>query len=238
VLGVALVAAAAQAQDARETHVAGSDAAARLAAGRQRMISEQLRGRGVRDERVLDAMQRVPREEFIPAELHDRAYDDGPLPIGRGQTISQPYIVALMSESLHLSGDEKVLEVGTGSGYQAAILGLLAREVYTVEIDPDLAAEAAERLRRLGHTNVHTLAGDGYYGWPEAAPFDAIIVTAAAPRVPEKLVEQLAEGGRLVAPVDRPAGQELVLVTRVKGKVQEKSLAGVLFVPMTGAIRK
>jgi protein-L-isoaspartate(D-aspartate) O-methyltransferase len=209
---------------------AGSDP---TAAARQRMVREQLEARGIRDPRVLAAMASVPRHEFVPEALRDSAYEDHPLPIGHGQTISQPYVVAAMSEALGLSGDERVLEIGTGSGYQAAVLAVLCREVYTIEIVEPLAERARADLARLGYANVHARAGDGYRGWPEHAPFDAVIVTAAPDHVPAPLVEQLVIGGRLVLPVG--AGfQELVRITRTAEGVERESLMGVRFVPMTG----
>ncbi|MDX1383419.1 MAG: protein-L-isoaspartate(D-aspartate) O-methyltransferase [Thermoanaerobaculia bacterium] len=208
----------------------GADEAARL---RARMVERQIRARGVRDERVLEAMARVPRHEFVPERLADRAYADHPLPIGYDQTISQPYIVALMSELLALDGSERVLEIGTGSGYQAAILGELAAEVYSIEIVEPLARQAEGVLRRLGYENVQVRAGDGYRGWPEEAPFDAVILTAAPPEVPEPLFEQLAEGGVLVAPVGE-VRQDLVLYRKQGDRLTEESVIPVRFVPMTG----
>jgi protein-L-isoaspartate(D-aspartate) O-methyltransferase len=203
------------------------------AAARERMVREQIAERGIRDPRVLEAMRRVPRHEFVPPEQRPHAYEDRPLPIGHRQTISQPFIVAIMSDVLDLDGDEKVLEVGTGSGYQAAVLGELAREVYSIEIVEPLAERAARDLLRLGYQNVHTRAGDGYRGWPEAAPFDAIIVTAAPDHVPEPLVEQLTVGGRMVIPVGRWA-QDLLLIRKDEEGVHQERLIGVRFVPMVG----
>jgi protein-L-isoaspartate(D-aspartate) O-methyltransferase len=204
-----------------------------FADARERMVEEQIAGRGVRDPRVLAAMREVPRHEFVPVDQRSHAYEDRPLPIGHGQTISQPYIVAVMTELLELEGEEKVLEIGTGSGYQAALLGRLAREVYTIEIVPELARRAGADLARLGFANVHARQGDGYRGWPEHAPFDAIIVTAAPEQVPKPLVEQLAVGGRMVLPVG-DVFQDLVLVTRDERGVRQERLLGVRFVPMTG----
>jgi protein-L-isoaspartate(D-aspartate) O-methyltransferase len=198
------------------------------------MVEEQIAGRGVEDERVLAALRKVPRHEFVPEDRRDQAYEDRPLPIGWGQTISQPYVVAAMSEVLRLDGSERVLEVGTGSGYQAAVLSVLAREVYTIEIVEPLATRARADLARLGYTNVQVRFGDGYRGWPEAAPFDAIILTAAPDHVPEPLLAQLAPGGRMVLPLGSWS-QELVLLTKdAEGQVHRRVLFGVRFVPMTG----
>ena len=167
------------------------------------MVREQIAGRDVRDPRVLAALAHVPRHELVPDEMREYAYEDRPLPIGHGQTISQPYVVAYMTEQLRLRGDERVLEIGTGSGYQAAVLAELAREVYSIEIVEELGERARADLARLGYSNVHVRVGDGYRGWPEQAPFDAIIVTAAPGHVPQPLIDQLAVGGRLVLPVGR-----------------------------------
>ncbi len=201
------------------------------------MVREQLAERGIADQRVLSALGQVPRHEFVPEADRPRAYTDQPLPIGRGQTISQPYIVALMSELAALHGDEHVLEVGTGSGYQAAVLSLLARDVYSIEIDPVLAEQAGPRLKRLGFKNVTVRAGDGFYGWPDAAPFDVIIVTAAAPRVPERLAAQLREGGRVVIPIGSDETQQLMVGVKQSGTLQLRAASEVLFVPMTGEVR-
>jgi protein-L-isoaspartate(D-aspartate) O-methyltransferase len=203
---------------------------------REQMVAQQIASRGVRDKRTLAAMRKVPRHLFVPPAVAGQAYDDHPLPIGHGQTISQPYIVAFMTEALHLDGDETVLEVGTGSGYQAAVLAEIVPRVYSIEIVAPLAEEAGGRLRDLGYSNVEVRAGDGYQGWPEAAPFDAIIVTAAAPRIPEPLKEQLGEGGRLILPVG-DEWQELVVVTRRGDRFEEKRVLAVRFVPMTGEVR-
>jgi len=205
-----------------------------LAAAREQMVQRQLAARGVRDPRVLEAMRKVPRHELVPPELRGEAYDDRPLPIGHGQTISQPYIVAAMTEALRLAGDERVLEVGTGSGYQAAVLAELAREVYSIEIVAPLAERARRDLARLGYANVQVRQGDGYRGWPEHAPFDAIVVTAAPDHVPEPLLAQLAPGGRLVLPLGGSFAQELVLLTRGADGVTRQELLPVRFVPMTG----
>jgi protein-L-isoaspartate(D-aspartate) O-methyltransferase len=207
-------------------------------AARRRMVSEQLAARDITDERVLAAMASVPREQFVPPANRRDAYADQPLPIGGGQTISQPYIVAAMTQLLELGGGERVLEIGTGSGYQAAVLAELAKEVYTIEIDPALAKSAGELLVRLGYGAVHVRSGDGFFGWPEAAPFDAIIVTAAAPRLPEKLVAQLRDGGRIVLPLGEGEKQELKVGIKRGDGIELRSRGGVLFVPMTGEIRK
>jgi len=204
------------------------------AARRARMVETQIVARGVRDPRVLAAMRKVPRHLFVEAAERGSAYEDHPLPIGGQQTISQPYIVALMSELLGLTPDSRVLEIGTGSGYQSAVLGELAREVYSIEIIPELARSAAEKLRTLGYANVIVREGDGYRGWPEKAPFDGIIVTAAPPRIPEPLLDQLAPGGRMVIPVGG-FFQELKVFTKgADGSVGEKGIIPVRFVPMTG----
>jgi len=204
-----------------------------LAAARARMVASQIEARGVRDRRVLDAMARVERQLFVPEPLRALAHDDRPLPIGHGQTISQPYVVALMTELARVAPGARVLEIGTGSGYQAAVLSVLAGEVYSIEIVEPLAREARERLARLGYRNVDVRAGDGYRGWPEKAPFDAIVVTAAPPEIPEPLLSQLAIGGRLVAPVGE-VSQELVVIERTASGLRRTSVGLVRFVPMTG----
>lgn len=201
---------------------------------RRAMVEQQIRLRGIASPRVLDAMQRVPRHEFIPPEQRRAAYDDTPLSIGEGQTISQPFMVAAMAEALELSGGERVLEVGTGCGYQAAVLSLLAREVFTIETHASLAEEARNRLARLGYANVQVATGDGTLGWLDAAPFDAIVVTAAAPGVPPPLVEQLAEGGRLVIPVGPAEHQELRRVRKSGGIPSQEILYDCRFVPLVG----
>jgi len=213
----------------------GDDAA--RAREREQMVARQIAARGVRDERTLAAMRKVPRHLFVPPEAARQAYADHPLPIGHAQTISQPYIVGFMTEALALDGDETVLEVGTGSGYQAAVLAEIVSRVYTIEIVAPLAEEARARLEDLGYSNVEVRAGDGYQGWPEAAPFDAIIVTAAAPRIPEPLKQQLRDGGRLILPVG-DAWQELVVVTRRGDRYEEDRVLPVRFVPMTGEVRQ
>jgi protein-L-isoaspartate(D-aspartate) O-methyltransferase len=195
------------------------------------MVDAQIRHRGVADERVLAALKKVPRHMFVSPVDEAAAYADGPLPIGWGQTISQPYIVALMTELCRLRPGDRVLEIGSGSGYQTAVLAELAREVYTVEVVEHLERRASELLRNLDYTNVHTRLGDGYEGWPQASPFDAIIVTAAPPDIPDALLDQLAEGGRLVIPVGI-ATQELLLIERKKGSVSRRKITDVRFVPM------
>jgi protein-L-isoaspartate(D-aspartate) O-methyltransferase len=201
---------------------------------RERMVRSQIEARGIVDERVLDAMLTVPRHRFVPPHLEGSAYRDSPLPIGQGQTISQPYIVALMTEMLQLKGHEKVLEVGTGSGYQAAILGQLANEVVTVERIPALAEEASSLLAQLGYTNIRVEVSDGTQGWEADAPYDAIIITAAAPEVPEPVQEQLADGGRLLVPVGPRWTQTLVRVHRAGDQFRIEQSIGVAFVPLIG----
>jgi len=218
----------------REARCDGSPADEALYARlRERMVADQIQARGVTDPRVLAAMRTVPRHRFVPEQLRPQAYEDHPLPIGQGQTISQPYIVGLMSELLQLQGDERVLEVGTGSGYQAAVLAELAKEVYSVEILEPLARRASATLRELGYAGANVRAGDGYLGWPEAAPFDAIIVTAAPDHIPQPLVDQLKIGGRLVIPVGGSA-QELLLCVKTAQGLLRKSIIPVRFVPLTG----
>lgn len=222
----------------RDKPIIGSEPASSLAedldAQRSEMIERQLRRRGVSDERVLAAMAAVRREDFVPQELRRRAYEDGPLPIGDAQTISQPYIVAAMTAALRLSGDERVLEIGAGCGYQAAVLSRLAKTVFTIEVRSELAATAAERLGRLHFDNVHVHCGDGTLGLPELAPFDAILVAAAAPDVPGPLRLQLAEGGRMILPVGNPDNQELRLIERSGTSFQTTVLEGCRFVPLVG----
>ena len=202
---------------------------------RQAMVRTQLVERGISDARVLDAMISVPRHLFVPAEVRSKAYQDHALPISEGQTISQPFIVALMAQALELTGGERVLEVGTGSGYAAAVLSLLAGEVYTVERWPTLAEAAEQRLRDLGYANVHVCVGDGTAGLPAYAPFDRIVVAAAAPWVPRPLREQLGVGGRLVIPVGGHEEQLLLRLTRGYSDVKTERLSGVRFVPLIGA---
>src|SRR6266446_2780552 len=208
-----------------------------FAAQRQRMVEQQLKTRGIKDERVLAAMAKVPREEFIPVDARADAYEDGPLPIGYDQTISQPYIVAFMTEQLRPKPGDRVLEIGSGSGYQAAILAELSAEVYSIEIIEPLAKTAEATLRRLGYKNVHVKIGDGYQGWPEHAPYDAVIVTCAPDHVPRPLVEQLKEGGRIIIPVGSPDDQQLYLLEKKDGRLQQRTVLPVRFVPMTGEAR-
>jgi protein-L-isoaspartate(D-aspartate) O-methyltransferase len=201
---------------------------------RSAMVESQIVARGITDTEVLRAMRAVPRHRFVPREEAGNAYDDRPLPIGHDQTISQPYIVALMTELLTLQKHDRVLEIGTGSGYQAAVLAQIVDTVFTIEIVKPLAESAAERLRTLGYGNVVVLCGDGYNGWPDRAPFDGIIVTAAADQIPDPLIRQLKEGGRMVIPAGEPwAVQELLLVEKKDGKVTTESVLPVRFVPLT-----
>ncbi|MBN1464790.1 protein-L-isoaspartate(D-aspartate) O-methyltransferase [candidate division KSB1 bacterium] len=198
------------------------------------MVEQQIVARGVTDGRIIAAMRSLPREKFVPSDYADRAYEDYPLPIGHNQTISQPYIVAYMTEILQLDGSEKVLEIGTGSGYQAAVLGECAKTVYSMEIVTPLCIKARELLAELGYQNVHVRCGDGYAGWPEEAPFDAIIVTAAPTEVPQTLVEQLANNGRMVLPVGKFIQNLLLIGKDANGLVSKEKLIAVRFVPMTG----
>ena len=213
-------------------HTGQEDAA--YTSARQTMVTQQIKKRGIRDERVLHALTHVPRHLFVPPAYRHRAYQDEPLPIGQGQTISQPYIVALMSERLHLTGTEKVLEIGTGSGYQAAVLSHLAKQVYSVEILPQLMDTARQRLQQLGYTNVTVIQGDGNLGWEQESPYDAIIVTAAALHIPPTLIQQLAEGGRMVLPVERNEQQHLLRLRKRNGQIIEEDLGLVRFVPLVG----
>lgn len=207
---------------------------ARFARDRERMVAEQLVRRGITDQRVLEAMRKVPRHLFVEEALRDRAYGDYPLPIGEGQTISQPYMVGIMTQLLRLTGQEKVLEIGTGSGYQTAVLAELARRVCSVERIPSLAARARVTLEALGYTNVWVRTADGTLGWPDEAPFDGVVVSAGAPSVPEPLFEQLAEGGRMVVPVGDATSQTLTVVERVDGKMRTTTDAGCVFVKLIG----
>jgi protein-L-isoaspartate(D-aspartate) O-methyltransferase len=203
-------------------------------ARRDAMVTDQIERRGIKDPRLLDALRRIPRHWFVPERLEERAYDDGPLSIGLGQTISQPYMVAAMTDMLALSGGETVLEIGTGSGYQAAVLGELARRVHTVERHFDLARQASDTLEALGYDNVSVHHGDGSLGWEDGAPYHAILVTAAAPKIPRPLVEQLSDGGRLVIPVGGPRGQVLERWRKKEGRIHRESFFPVAFVPLRG----
>ncbi len=202
---------------------------------RKQMMERDIKGRGIKDKNVLDVMGKIPRHLFVDESLRDRAYGDYPLPIGEGQTISQPYVVALMTESLKLKSADRVLEIGTGSGYQAAVLAGMVKEVYTIEIKKGLADKAERRLKQLGYRNVRVRYGDGYFGWAEYAPFDAVIVTASANHIPPPLIKQLKEGGRLVIPLGSTVYyQVLTLATKDKGEVYLEQMDPVAFVPMTG----
>ena len=204
-----------------------------FAVARQHMVETQIKGRGVTDSRVTEVMSSVPRHEFLPENYRTHAYEDHPLPIGYGQTISQPYIVAFMTEQLRPQLTDRVLEIGTGSGYQAAVLSKLVAEVYTIEIVKPLAQRAEMDLRRLNYSNVKVKAGDGYKGWPEHAPFDAIIVTAAPDHVPQPLIDQLKEGGRMIIPVGGREMQQLYLLEKHAGKLMQRAVLPVNFVPLT-----
>jgi protein-L-isoaspartate(D-aspartate) O-methyltransferase len=211
-----------------------------FAAARERMVRQQLTapGRDITNARVLGVMGKVPRHEFVPTSLRGQAYEDHPLPIGFDQTISQPFIVAFMTEKLEPKPADKVLEIGTGSGYQAAVLAGLVSNVFTIEIVEPLARRAEADLKRLGYSNVKVRAGDGYKGWPEAAPFDAIIVTCAPERVPQPLVDQLKDGGRMIIPVGAFGDQQLYLLQKKGGRVEQRAVLPVRFVPMTGGSAK
>lgn len=210
-----------------------------FARSRREMVEKDLSGRGIKDRRVLEAMNMVPRHLFVPERHRPSAYQDRPLPIGEDQTISQPYLVALMTELLELKGNEKALEIGTGSGYQAAVLSHLAKEIYTIEIIPSLAQRAKETLARLGYVNVWVKVGDGFFGWEEKGPFDAILVTASAQKIPEPLWYQLREEGRLVMPLGgERQTQRLIRVRKLAGRRHIEYITGVIFVPMTGAVQK
>lgn len=206
---------------------------------RQQMVEKDMRDRGLKDPVVLTVMRKVPRHLFVDESLWSQAYEDHPLPIGEGQTISQPYVVALMTEELRLKPEDRVLEVGTGSGYQAAVLAEIVKAVYTIEIRKSLADHAAERLAALGYRNVKVKCGDGYFGWEEQAPFDAIIITAAANHVPPPLIKQLKEGGRLIVPLGSTVYfQTLTLATKRKGDLDVEQISPVAFVPMVGEMQK
>ncbi|MBT3275465.1 MAG: protein-L-isoaspartate(D-aspartate) O-methyltransferase [Spirochaetales bacterium] len=210
-----------------------------LTEARSAMVETQIRTRGIDDPRVLEAMRRVPRHLFMPEDMQRRAYEDHPVPIGEGQTISQPYIVALMTESLALDPNHRVLEIGTGSGYQAAVLSLLAELVFTIEIREILYKRSAEVLKEIGLANVTTLHADGYYGWEQFAPFDSIMITAAVDHIPRALLDQLTDGGRLILPLGDPFGfQDLVMVIKDGSDFSIEYVTGVIFVPMTGKALK
>ncbi|MBM4137078.1 MAG: protein-L-isoaspartate(D-aspartate) O-methyltransferase [Nitrospira sp.] len=206
---------------------------------RQMMVENDIKARGIKDKKVLEVMGKIPRHLFVDEKLKDRAYEDYPLPIGEGQTISQPYVVALMTEALRLKKTDRVLEVGTGSGYQAAVLAEIVKEVCTIEIRKSLADMAAKRLKDHGYKNVKVKFADGYFGWEEYAPFDAIIITAAANHIPPPLIKQLKEGGRLIIPLGSTVYyQTLTLATKRKGELDVEQMGGVAFVPMIGEVRK
>ena len=205
-----------------------------FAAERQKMVQEQLKPRGIHDERVLAAMAKVPREEFVPENLRNKSYWDSALPIGHDQTISQPFIVAFMTEQLRPQPTDRVLEIGTGTGYQTAVLAELVKDVYTIEIIEPLAKDASARLARLDYNNAHVKVGDGYQGWPDVAPFDAIIVTCAPDKVPQPLTQQLKEGGRIIIPVGNGLDQQLFLLEKKDGQIAERAILPVRFVEMTG----
>jgi len=207
-------------------------------AERDRMVERQIVARSVKDTAVLRAMRQVPRHLFVPVSYAPQAYWDGPLPIGYGQMISQPYVVAFMAEALRLRGDDRVLEVGTGSGYQTAVLAELARDVFSIEIVKPLAERAAAKLKQLGYTNVQVREGDGYQGWPEHAPYDAILVSAAPDHIPQPLLDQLAVGGRFILPVGKKFSQSLLLIHRTHSGYERTTLLPVAFVPMTGAAQE
>jgi protein-L-isoaspartate(D-aspartate) O-methyltransferase len=209
-----------------------------FAAERQKMVDEQLKPRGIKDERVLAAMSKVPREEFVPEKLRSNSYADAALPIGDNQTISQPFIVAFMTEQLRLKPTDRVLEVGTGSGYQTAILAELAKDVYTIEILESLGKDASARLTRLGYSNAHVKVADGYQGWPEVASFDEIIVTCAPDKVPPPLTQQLKENGRMIIPVGNGMDQQLFLLEKKNGQLAQTAILPVRFVPMVGEAQK
>ena len=217
-----------------DTHASDTDAIRR-----QTMVREQLISRGIKDRKVLDAMSRISRHRFVEESLRDKAYNDHPLPIGEGQTISQPYVVALMTEALKLKPDDRVLEIGTGSGYQTAVLAEIVKEVYTIEIRKGLADKAEKLLNELGYKNIKVKYADGYFGWTEYSPFDAIIVTASANHIPPLLIRQLKEGGRLIIPLGSTLYyQTLTLATKKGGELEVEQMGGVAFVPMIGEAQK
>lgn len=206
---------------------------------RREMVEHDLKGRGITDKKVLEAMAGIPRHFFVDDNLRKKAYEDHPLPIGEGQTISQPYVVALMTEALHLRSTDRVLEIGTGSGYQAAVLAEIVNHVYTIEIRKSLAEKASKRLKELGYKNIEVKYGDGYFGWKEHGPFDAIIITAAANHIPPPLIKQLKDGGRLIVPLGPTVYfQTLTLVKKVRNDLKVKQMGSVRFVPMIGETEK
>ena len=206
---------------------------------RQHMVEHDLKGRGIKDRKVLEVMGKIPRHLFVDASLRDKAYEDYPLPIGEGQTISQPYVVALMTEALRLQPSDRVLEIGTGSGYQAAVLAPLVKDVYTIEIRKGLAGKAEKRLKDLGYRNIRVKYGDGYFGWEDQGPFDAIIITASANHIPPPLIKQLKENGRLIIPLGSTVYfQTLTLAVKKKGELELEQMTPVAFVPMTGEVQK
>jgi protein-L-isoaspartate(D-aspartate) O-methyltransferase len=216
----------------------GATSTSEFVAERERMVKEQLIPRDIHDERVLTAMGKVPREEFVSEDSRSSSYADSPLSIGHDQTISQPFIVAYMTEQLHPQPTDRVLEIGTGSGYQTAVLSELVKEVYTIEIIEPLARDASARLARLGYKNAHVKIGDGYKGWPEVAPFDAIIVTCAPDKVPQPLTDQLRDGGRMIIPVGSVGDQQLYLLKKENGELEQRAILPVRFVPMAGEAAK
>jgi len=205
-----------------------------FAGKRRRMVAQQIERRGIRDQRLLEAMRHVPRHLFVPERFQATAYEDSPVPLGFDQTVSQPYIVAFMLDALQLTGMEKVLEIGTGSGYQAALLSFLCHEIYSVEIIPELSARAAQLIKEWEYDSVHLRNGDGYVGWPEAAPFDRIILAAAPNHIPEMLIEQLASGGRMILPLGDKDQRLIILTKDAEGRIHRTESVGVKFVPMTG----
>ncbi|MFH1460593.1 MAG: protein-L-isoaspartate(D-aspartate) O-methyltransferase [Candidatus Omnitrophota bacterium] len=205
---------------------------------RENMVHNQIKMRGIKNEKVLSALEKVERHKFVPTHLVNYAYDDSPLPIGYEQTISQPYIVGLMSALVEPQEDDAILEIGTGSGYQAAVLSLLCKKVYTIEIIPELAHSAEKILKESGYDNVFVKAGDGFLGWSEFAPFDKIMITASAPKVPEPLIEQLKEAGKIIMPLSEGYPQKLCIYTKKNGKLEKKYIADVIFVPMIGKVRQ
>jgi len=225
--------------ETRERSVSGLEAGDEFELLRQNMVKNQLEKRGIKDLRVLAAMGKVKREDFVPNEMRAHAYNDSPLPIEKGQTISQPFIVALMTEALKLGKEDRILEIGTGSGYQAAILAELVKEVFTIEIVPELAISAKKRLKKIGYVNIEVKLGDGYKGWQEKAPFDAIIITAAVDHIPKPLQDQLGEGGKIILPHGDPLStQSLHVFTKKSGKMEKEFITNVMFVPMTGKALK